>query len=92
MHILKQRERILASIALIGCVFLLPTYVTLIIGVLFTFRYHRYIEFPIAAFLIDVLYRPYGHTIVGLFGWSLIFVVTVDYFRNRIKQRGKDTL
>ena len=82
-----NKQRIYIGIALFVCVFVLPSMVTLAIGALLVMRYTNYYEFPVAALLIDALYRPYGSALVGLFGFAILYVLLVDHLRIRIRMR-----
>lgn len=92
MKINMQKERIFIDIALFLCIFLLPSYVSIAISALFMIRYQKYIEFPIFALVIDVLYKTHGYAYIGLFGWSLLILVLVELLRGNIKMKGRDTL
>lgn len=92
MSIKIKRERIFVDISILCCIFLLPTYISIIIGSLFVFRYRNYFEFPFFAFLIDAIYKPVPHASIGLFGIALIFTLLVEFFRDRVKSKGRDTL
>ncbi len=85
-------ERIIVDTILSFCVFLVPAIFTIIVAFAFSFRYKKYIEFPIIAFLIDVIYKPTGSAVLGLFGISVIIVVIVEFLRDRLKAKTKDTL
>lgn len=87
-----QKERVAIDIALFLCIFLLPSYVTLLISSLFMIKYNRYIEFPIFALVLDSVYKGHSYAYIGLFGWSLIILILVELFRGNIKMKGKDTL
>lgn len=87
-----QRERIVFDVVILCSIFLLPSYVALFLSGLLILRFKNYIEFPITALIVDVLYKPYGGTYLGLFGISLIILIIAEYFRDRIKSKGKDTL
>lgn len=88
----KKNERIIIDIAIFLCIFLIPSYFTLIICSLFVIRYRRYIEFPVVAFLIDVVYKTSDYAYIGLFGCSLILLTIVELIRDIIKIRPKETL
>lgn len=92
MSINFKRERIFVDIGILCCIFLLPTYISIIIGSLFVFKYRNYFEFPIFAFLIDAVYRPTPYAVIGLFGYALILTLAVEFFRDRVKPKGRDTL
>lgn len=82
-----DKQRLFIGIALFASVFVLPSLVTLFLGTLLALRYNRFFELPIAALLIDALYRPYGHAFIGLFGYTLLYILIVDHFRIRIRMR-----
>ncbi len=85
-------ERIIVDTILSFCVFLVPAIFTLTIAFAFSFRYKKYIEFPIFAYIVDVLYKPTGNAIIGLFGISVIVILIVEFLRERLKSKSKDTL
>jgi hypothetical protein len=87
-----QKERIIVDIALSLCIFLIPSYLTLLLSSLLIARYKRYIEFPIFALLLDTIYKSHSFAYIGLFGWSLLLLVVVELFRGNIKIKQRDTL
>jgi hypothetical protein len=84
---LIDKQRLLIGCALLVCVFVLPSMLTLFIGGLLVLRFNNYYEFPVAALLIDALYRAHDTATFGLFGFAIIFVLIVDYLRVRIRMR-----
>lgn len=88
----KNKIRVLLDLGLIVSLFLLPTYITIFLAFIISIYIFRYIEFPIIAFFIDSIYKPFEGASLGLFGISIIVIVLIEYFRDRVKLKGKDTL
>ncbi|HXK37455.1 MAG TPA: hypothetical protein VJ579_00080 [Candidatus Paceibacterota bacterium] len=82
-----DKQRLVIGGALFIGVFVLPSILTLIIGALLALRYNNYFEFPVFALLIDAVYRTNSMSTFGLFGFAVIYVLAVDYFRVRIRMR-----
>lgn len=82
-----DKQRLFIGIALFVSVFVLPSLLSLFLGALIAIRYNRYFELPLTGLLIDALYRPYGHTVIGLFGFSLLYILIIDHLRIRIRMR-----
>ena len=88
----QKHDRIILSSILLVSVFVLPSWVTLIAGALLAIRFTRYFELSVAALLIDALYAPYGHMLFGLFGFAIVYILVIDYLRERIRMRDNHTL
>lgn len=92
MRMREKNERIIIDIAIFLCIFLIPSYLTLFFSFLLIIKYRNYIEFPITAFLIDVIYKTQSFAYIGLFGWSLILLIIIELFRDSIKIKPRETL
>lgn len=86
------RERVCADVGLLAATFMLPSLLALIVSALLVFRYRSFYEFPVVALLVDVLYRPQGFTMIGLFGVALSFVFIVDVLRAKVRPKDKRVL
>ncbi len=87
-----KKERILVDMIILCGIFLLPTYISILIAFIFAFRYRNYFELPLLSFIIDVVYNSDKSVYFGLFGFSIIAVLLIEFFRGRIKEKSKDTL
>ncbi len=87
-----NKERIVIDLIILFGIFLLPSYISLIIAFLFAIKYRNYFEFPVFSFLIDVTYNQNKSVYLGLVGLSIIAVFAIEFLRDRVKAKKKDTL
>ena len=82
-------KRIFAGIIFFFLVLYAPFWLTLLYGTVVLLSFPRYYEFPVAALLVELLYRPSDAKFFGmLFGMTvcaLLLLVVAEFVRKRIR-------